>query len=87
MSIIPISIKILLPKYEFVEDRLSHISMKNIKGVLAQVQGTNVRVRQTIEYGCHLINELTGKIVFMKVSVNLMEGTETRRSNVKTLQL
>ena len=40
---------------------------------MAQVQGTNIRVRQTIEYGRHLINELTGKIVFMKVSVNLME--------------
>jgi len=25
--------------------------------------------------------------VFMKVSANLMEGAETRRSNVKTLQL
>jgi len=60
---------------------------ENIKGVLAQVQGTNIRVRQTIEYGYHLINELTGKTVFMKVSANLMEGAETRRSNVKTLQL
>ncbi|MEX2703001.1 MAG: hypothetical protein Q6368_008055 [Candidatus Baldrarchaeota archaeon] len=54
---------------------------------MAQVQGTNIRVRQTIEYGYHLINELTGKTVFMKVSANLMEGAETRRSNVKTLQL
>jgi len=57
--------------------------MKNIKGVLAQVQGTNVRVRQTIEYGCHLINELTGKIVFVKGSVDLMEGAVTGRSEKK----
>ena len=29
-----------------------------------RIKGTNVRVKQAIEYGCHLINKLTGEIVF-----------------------
>lgn len=29
-----------------------------------RIKGTDVRVKQAIEYGCHLINKLTGEIVF-----------------------
>jgi len=29
-----------------------------------RIKGTNVRVKQAIEYGCHLINKLTGKNMF-----------------------
>jgi len=29
-----------------------------------RIRGTNIRVRQALEYGCHLINELTGKEMF-----------------------
>ena len=34
------------------------------KAYWRRIKGTNVRVRQAIEYGCCLINKLTGKIVF-----------------------
>jgi len=34
------------------------------QGYWKRIRGTNVRVRQALEYGCHLINELTGKELF-----------------------
>lgn len=34
------------------------------KAYWRRIKGTNVRVKQAIEYGCHLINKLTGKNMF-----------------------
>jgi len=34
------------------------------EGYWKRISGSNVRVRQALEYGCHLTNELTGKEIF-----------------------
>ncbi|MFQ6075529.1 MAG: hypothetical protein ACE5Z5_05275 [Candidatus Bathyarchaeia archaeon] len=34
------------------------------EGYWKRISGSDVRVRQALEYGCHLVNELTGRRVF-----------------------
>ncbi len=41
--------------------RLSHLSKR---AYWRRISGTNVRVRQALEYGCHLINEAAGENMF-----------------------
>lgn len=48
------------------------INMKDLykKSYWKRIQGTNIRVRQALEYGCHFINKLSGK--------KLLEAQKTR---------
>ncbi|MBS7612547.1 hypothetical protein KEJ27_10195 [Candidatus Bathyarchaeota archaeon] len=41
--------------------KLDHLSKQ---GYWKRIRGTNLRVRQALEYGCHLINESIGKEIF-----------------------
>jgi len=48
------------------------------QGYWKRIRGTGVRVRQALEYGCSLINGLTGKVLF-KVKKPMLEDEYVKR--------